>query len=83
MAEQIDLGFAVALAGQVSAGLAEGEGQPERANASLLAIGLMLKNAARDDLVDDVLALAGSTHVTEYGAGVARFEVVGGGEEPR
>lgn len=73
MTKQIDLGLAVAIAGQVSAGLAPGDGQDERATAALVAIGLMVKNAASDKLVDDALDLAARSTVTRIGGGW-RFE---------
>jgi hypothetical protein len=74
---QIDPGLAVAIAGQVSVGLAGGDGQEERAAAALIAIGLMVRNAAESQLVDDTLALSDTTEVHRLTGGGWRFVVRG------
>lgn len=74
MTQQIDTSLAIALAGQVSAGLAVGDGQEERARAALTAIGLMLYNATEEQMVRDSLNLAGNVRVTSTGPGTWRFD---------
>jgi hypothetical protein len=66
MASDISETFAVVLAGQVAAGLTPGEGQVERMRASLLVIGLMVRNTANSQLVNDVLAMVDHSVVTQY-----------------
>jgi hypothetical protein len=65
---QIDSNLAIALAGQVAAGIMTGDGEDERAYAALLAIGLMVRNAVDDDLtlehVDEILKLGEHGTVT-------------------
>jgi hypothetical protein len=57
--------LALALAGQVSAGLTPGDGELERARASLISIGLMVLNmSGHDDLVRSTLELSERAHVT-------------------
>jgi hypothetical protein len=57
--------LALALAGQVSAGLTPGDNELERAHASLISIGLMVLNASdRDDLVRATLELSEHATVT-------------------
>lgn len=69
---QISPGLAFALAGQVSAGLTPGDLQPERMQASLIAIGLMVMNACDDQLVRDALALSERSRVSATGDGSYR-----------
>jgi hypothetical protein len=71
--KQIDPVLAVAIAGQVSAGLTPGLGQPERMSGALTAIGLMVRNASDSPLVQAALDLIDRTEVTEHGEGVTRF----------
>jgi hypothetical protein len=65
----IERGLAISLAGQVSAGLAAGEGQEERAVRSLIAIALMLLNATDEPIVHETMALIEDMSVerTEHG----------------
>jgi hypothetical protein len=65
----IEVGLAVALAGQVSIGLTPGDGQPERAAAALHVIGLMLLNANEDEFVRATLAMSERTTITRTDAG--------------
>lgn len=74
---RISEGLAVALAGQVAAGLVRGEGQEERARASLFAIGLMISNATDSQIAHDVLAAIDGAVCVEHGYGVTRFETRG------
>ena len=59
--------FAVVLAGQVAAGLTRGDGQYQRMQGALTAIGLMLRNACPSQLVQDVLDLIERSEVVEHG----------------
>jgi hypothetical protein len=70
----IDEGLALSLAGQVSAGLTPGEGQHDRMYGSLVAIGLMVRNASRSEAVQETLDLIDRSEVTEHGDGVTRYE---------
>lgn len=64
--------LALALAGQVSAGLTRGDGELERARASLVAIGLMLLTATdRDPMIVDVLELSERAVATVSGDGLS------------
>ena len=74
MTDKIEAGLAVAIAGQVSAGIAAGDGREERAVAALTAIGLMLMNASGDEVVEAVLQSAEKTHVTRLPGGGWRIE---------
>lgn len=53
----IEPGLALVIAGQVAAGLLQGEGQPERAQSALFTIGMFLVNASDDERVTAVLEL--------------------------
>ena len=75
----IELGLAVAIAGQVSLGLTPGDGQEERMAGALMVIGLMVKKAADDTTVNDVLDLTASTRIERLKDGEGwRISVVEG-----
>jgi hypothetical protein len=72
MSSHIDKQFALVLAGQVSAGLTQGDNELGRARASLTAIGLMVLNASdRDPLVAETLALSDHAVATVSGDGLS------------
>jgi hypothetical protein len=76
---QIEHGLAVAIAGQVSLGLTPGDGNLERMHGALVAIGMMVRNAADDDtLVAETLALAERTRITQEGDGLWRIVLATG-----
>lgn len=57
--------LALAIAGMVGAGLTPGDGEKERAQSSLMAIGLMILNATdRDEIIQATLDMADRSHVT-------------------
>jgi hypothetical protein len=69
----LDEGLALSIAGQISAGLTPGEGQPDRMFGSLVAIGLMIRNATDSQAVQETLDLIEHSEVTEHGDGVTRI----------
>jgi hypothetical protein len=70
---QIEQGLAIAIAGQVSVGLTRGDGRLGRMEGALLAIGLMIKNAAQDGNVDDILALSEGAEIRQADDGSWRI----------
>jgi hypothetical protein len=77
---QIDEMLAVAIAGQVSAGLTPGDEQERRMRGALIAIGLMVRNTSDSPLVQGALDLIDRTTVTVEG-NVTRFSTVLPAEE--
>lgn len=72
MSKQIEHGLALAIAGQVSAGLTRGDNELDRARACLQAIGLFMLTATdREQLIVDTLALSDHTVATVSGDGLS------------
>ena len=68
---QIDDGLALALAGQVAVGVMPGDRQAERSHMALVIIGMMLKNAANSEAVNEALAMGERSRVQAVAGGWA------------
>jgi hypothetical protein len=77
---KMEEGLAVAMAGQVAVGLTPGDDQDLRAQAALMALGMMLLNACPDDeRVRQALAASDSTLITRTPGGGWQIEMRGDG----
>lgn len=74
MKRVIQPGLALAIAGQVGAGLARGDAEGERARMALVAIGLMIRTADGSELVEVALQMSEKTRITELPGGGWRIE---------